>query len=128
MYYRWSYAPDRYLASTRLAEEIIRIPGVPLAARRRWVAKRQERLFVSGDGVDSNRDHVEPSYLNLLDWLVIFTKRLYMLGERPTTLTSTDGSLLAHFVHDPTPARLMATGTGRVRVAARTWNARQPSG
>ena len=40
MYYRWSYAPDRYLASTRLAEEIIRIPGVPLAARRRWVAKR----------------------------------------------------------------------------------------
>ena len=25
MYYRWSYAPDRYLASTRLAEEIIRL-------------------------------------------------------------------------------------------------------
>ena len=31
MHYRWSYAPDRYLAGTRLAEEIITIPGVPRA-------------------------------------------------------------------------------------------------
>ena len=31
MHYRWSYAPDRYLAGTRLADEIVRIPGVPRA-------------------------------------------------------------------------------------------------
>ena len=41
MYYRWSFAPDRYLAGTRLAEEIITIPGVPLGGRRRWAARRR---------------------------------------------------------------------------------------
>ena len=128
MYYRWSFAPDRYLASTRLAEEIIRIPGVPLGARRRWVAKRQERLFVSGDGVDgSNRDHVESSYLNLLDWLqVIFTERPFMLGGRPTIADfGLMGPFWRHFVHDPTPARLMQDRAPAVyEWAARTWNAR----
>ena len=86
MNYRWSYAPDRYLASTRLAEEIVRVRGIPTEASRRWVARRQERLFVSGDGVDnSNRAHVEGSYLNLLDWLeAIYRQRPFMLGDRPT--------------------------------------------
>lgn len=128
MYYRWSFAPDRYLASTRLAEEIIRIPGVPLGARRRWVAKRQERLFVSGDGVDaSNRRHVESSYLNLLDWLeAIFSHRPFMLGERPTIADfGLMGPFWRHFVHDPTPARLMQDRAPAVfEWAARTWNAR----
>ena len=51
MQYRWLNAPDRYLAGTRLAEEVVRIPGVPKGRRRRWVAKRQDKLFVTGDGV-----------------------------------------------------------------------------
>ena len=42
MHYRWSYAPDRQLAGTRLAEEIVRVPGVPQSQRRRWVSKRQD--------------------------------------------------------------------------------------
>ena len=128
MYYRWSFAPDRYLAGTRLAEEIIRVPGVPLAARRRWVARRQERLFVSGDGVDgSNRAHVESGYLNLLDRLeAVFAERPFMLGERPTIADfGLMGPFWRHFVHDPTPARLMQDRAPAVfEWAARTWNAR----
>jgi glutathione S-transferase len=128
MYYRWSYAPDRYLASTRLAEEIVRVRGVPMRARRRWVARRQERLFVSGDGVDdSNRTHVEGSYLNLLDWLQsIFARRPFMLGGRPTIADfGLMGPFWRHFVHDPTPARLMQERAPAVfEWAARTWNAR----
>ncbi|MGK2954060.1 MAG: glutathione S-transferase family protein, partial [Solirubrobacterales bacterium] len=128
MYYRWSFAPDRYLAGTRLAEEVIRIPGVPLAERRRWITRRQKRLFVSGDGVkSSNREHVESSYLNLLGWLeTIFTGRPYMLGDRPTIADfGLMGSFWRHFVHDPTPAQLIQERAPAVfEWAARVWNAR----
>ncbi len=128
MYYRWSFAPDRYLASTRLAEEIIRVRGVPLGARRRWVARRQTRLFVSGDGVDDgNHKHVESSYLNLLDRLeTIFAERPFLLGGRPTIADfGLMGPFWRHFVHDPTPARLMQERAPAVfEWAARTWNAR----
>ena len=128
MYYRWSFAPDRYLAGTRLAEEIVTIPGVPLGERRRWVTRRQKRLFVSGDGVEkSNRAHVESSYLNLLGWLeTIFTDRPFMLGDRPTISDfGLMGSFFRHFVHDPTPARLMQERAPAVfEWVARTWNAR----
>jgi glutathione S-transferase len=128
MHYRWSYAPDRYLAGTRLAEEIIRVPGVPESRRRRWVAKRQARLFVRGDGVDGRtRDHVEGSYLRLLERLqTIFEHRPFMLGERPTIADiGLMGPCWRHFVHDPTPARLMQDRAPAVyEWAARTWNAR----
>ena len=128
MHYRWSYAPDRYLAGTRLADEIIRIPGVPRALRRRWIGKRQDKLFVTGDGIDArNRGHAEGAYLRLLDWMqASLTERPFMLGERPTIA---DIGLMApfwrHFVHDPTPARLLQDRAPAVfEWAARTWNAR----
>ncbi len=128
MHYRWSYEPDRFLAGTRLAEEIVRIPGVPQGRRRRWVAKRQERLFVRGDGVDGRtRAHVEGSYLRLLERLQpIFERRPFMLGDRPTVAdVGLMGPFWRHFVHDPTPARLMQERAPAVyEWAARTWNAR----
>jgi len=129
MYYRWSHAPDRYLAGTRLAEEVVRVAGVPLAVRRRWIARRQERLFVSGDGVRrANTAHVERSYLKPLEWLEqIFSERPFMLGNRPTIADfGLMGPFWRHFVHDPTPARLMQERAPSVfEWAARTWNARE---
>ena len=128
MHYRWSYAPDRQLAGTRLAEEIVRVPGVPQSQRRRWVSKRQAKLFVSGDGIDSTtRAHTEGSYLRLLARLEpIFRERSFMLGERPTIADiGLMGPFWRHFVHDPTPARLMQDRAPAVyEWAARTWNAR----
>jgi glutathione S-transferase len=128
MHYRWSNAPDRHLASTRLAEEIVTIPGVPLGQRRRWVARRQTRLFVGGDGVDERtRAHAEGSYLRLLEWLErIFAVRPFMLGGRPTIADfGLMGPFWRHFVHDPTPARLMQDRAPAVfEWAARTWAAR----
>ncbi len=128
MHYRWSYSPDRYLASTRLADEIVTVPGVPRSQRRRWVAKRQRRLFVAGDGVGARtRDHVEGSYLRVLDRLEpILSKRPFMLGERPTIADiGLMGPFWRHFVHDPTPARLLQDRAPAVfEWAARVWNAR----
>jgi len=128
MYYRWSYAADRCLAGTRLAEEIVRVHGVLVGARRRWIARRQERLFVSGDGVtEANRSHVEDGYLNPLERLeAIFSRRAFMLGTRPTIADfGLMGPFWRHFVHDPTPARLIQERAPAVfEWAARTWNAR----
>jgi glutathione S-transferase len=128
MHYRWSYAVDRHLASSRLADEIVRIPGVPHSRRRRWVARRQDRLFVRGDGIGARtREHAEGCYLRLLGWLEeIFTRRPFMLGERPTIAdVGLMGPFWRHFVHDPTPARVMQDRAPAVfEWAARMWGAR----
>ena len=129
MQYRWLNGPDRRLAGTRLAEEIVRIPGVPMGRRRRWVSKRQTKLFVRRDGVvdDRTRAHAEGSYLKLLGWLEpIFSERPFMLGDRPTIADfGLMGPFWRHFVHDPTPARLMQErAPATYEWAARTWNAR----
>jgi glutathione S-transferase len=128
MHYRWSYAPDRYLAGTRLADEIVLVRGVPHSQRRRWVSKRQDKLFVSGDGIDERtREHAEGSYLRLLDWMqATLAGRPFMLGERPTIADiGLMGPFWRHFVHDPTPAQLMQERAPAVfEWAARTWNSR----
>ncbi len=128
MYWRWSNAPDRYLASTRFAEEVVRIPGVPLELRRRWVARRQTKLFVAGDGVDrANRAHAAGSFLNLLTMLEpIFSRRPFLLGGRPTIAdVGLMGPFWRHFAHDPTTAQTMREQASAVfEWTARTWNAR----
>ncbi len=127
MHYRWSNAPDRHLAGTRLAEEVVRLPA-PLAARRSYVARRQARLFVRGDGVDAaTRAHAERAYTHVLDLLEpILAQRPFMLGERPTIADiGLMGPFWRHFAHDPTPARIMQDRAPAVfEWAARTWNAR----
>jgi hypothetical protein len=126
---RWLNTPDRYLASTRLADEIVTVPA-PLRVRRRWVAKRQTRLFVRGDGIrdEDTQTHAEGSYLSLLDLLEqIFTEQSFMLGERPTIADfGLMGPFWRHFCADPTPTRLMQDrAPATFEWAARTWNARE---
>jgi glutathione S-transferase len=127
MHYRWSYAADRELLSRQLATELVRVP-VPLALRRRSLARRQRRLFVSGDGVDARtRPHVEASYIRVLDLLEpMLTARPFVLGERPTVADfGLYGSMFRHFSLDPTPARIMRTRAPAVFAwVARVWNAR----
>ena len=128
MHYRWSYAPDRYLAGTLLAEEIVRIPGAPRSLRRVGVARRQSKLFVRGDGIDARtREHAEGSYLRLLGWMeAILSERPFMLGERPTIAdVGLMGPFWRHFVHDPTPAKLMQDRAPAVfEWTARMWDSR----
>jgi glutathione S-transferase len=126
MHYRWSYAPDRALAGRQLAKEIVRVPA-PLALRRANVTRRQQRLFVRGDGVDARtREHAERSYARLLELLqVVFERRPFMFGERPTIADiGLMGPFWRHFGHDPTPAAIMQeTAPAVFEWAARMWNA-----
>jgi glutathione S-transferase len=127
MHYRWNNLADRRLRSTELAEELMRLP-LPLALRRRWIAWRQTRLFVRGDGVDRNtRPHMDAAYTRVLDRLEpLFASRPFVLGERPTVADfGLFGSMFRHFALDPTPGRIMRERAPSVyEWVARTWNAR----
>jgi glutathione S-transferase len=127
MHYRWSHEEDRHLAATRLSRELLNVP-LPLAARRRWIARRQTRLFVAGDGVDATTaPHAEGAFRRALACLEpVLSKRPFLLGERPTIADlGLMGPFWRHFVHDPTPARIMQdSAPATFEWAARTWNAR----
>lgn len=127
MYQRWSNAVDRELRSRQLADEVVALP-LPLALRRRWFARRQTRLFVTGDGVDGRtRAHVEASYERVLAILEpVLVDRPFLLGGRPTVADyGLYGSMFRHFALDPTPARIMRTRAPAVSEwVARVWNAR----
>jgi glutathione S-transferase len=127
MHYRWNNAPDRRLLSAQLAEELMRLP-LPLALRRHWIAWRQRRLFVRGDGVDRRtRPHMDAAYTRVLDRLApVFESRPFLLGERPTVADfGLFGSMFRHFALDPTPGRIMRDRAPAVyEWVARTWNAR----
>jgi glutathione S-transferase len=127
MHYRWSYPADRALTSRGLAAELVRLP-LPLAWRRRSLARRQHRLFVAGDGVEARtRAHVEGSYTRVLDILEpALSGRPFLLGERPTIADlGLFGSMFRHFSLDPTPARIMRNRAPAVyEWVARLWAAR----
>jgi len=127
MHYRWSFPADRQLAGTRLAQELVVAP-LPLALRRAFVARRQRRLFVRGDGIDAHTGaHAEAVVAGLLDRLeAIFRVRPYLFGGRPTVADiGLMGPVWRHFVHDPTPARLLQErAPGVLEWAARMWSSR----
>ena len=127
MHYRWSFQADSRLAGTRLAEELVVLP-LPLAARRIYVSRRQRRLFVKGDGINRHtRAHAEGVVARLLEQLeVLFRNRPFIFGDRPTVADiGLMGPVWRHFVHDPTPARLLQERAPAVfEWAARMWNAR----
>lgn len=127
MHYRWSYSEDRHLAGSALAREVVRLP-LPVTLRRGLAARRQTRLFVTHDGIDARtRGHAESSYLRALECLEpIFARRPFLFGERPTIADiGLMGPFWRHFVHDPTPARLMRDiAPATFEWTARMWNAR----
>ena len=86
MHYRWSYAHDRELLSSILADELTGHVPLPRWLKRRLIQRRQRRGFVIGDGVsDATRSHVEASYRNALACLdPVFAVRPFLLGEMPT--------------------------------------------
>jgi hypothetical protein len=92
------------------------------------LTRRQLRLFVSGDGIDAHtRAHAERAVGRTFGCLqAIFEQRPFVLGERPTIADiGLMGPVWRHFVHDPTPARLMQeTAPAVFEWAARMWNAR----
>ena len=128
LHYRWSYRPDARLLSRRIAEAIVDDLPVPKALAARFVAGRQHRVYVAGDGVcTETRKHVESIYLTTLDRLeAILEGRRFLLGGRPSLADfGFFASMFRHFSLDPTPGRIMRDRAPRTHAwVARMWAAR----
>ena len=128
MHYRWSYHQGRQLLGTVLVDELFGDVFGPTILKRWNIRHRQKKHFVQRDGVNPNTwAHVEQGYLRALDILeAIFTKRPYLLGERPTLADfGLFGPMFRHFSQDPTPAEIMRLRAPAVfECVGRLWNAR----
>ena len=126
MFWRWAW-PDnaRYLGS-RLGEELSRGTIHPAAGMALYFRKRQQRIFLRGDGVrKANFDAIAGLYPKALDWLdSLLEKRPYLLGDRPSLVDiAWSGPMLRHYAQDPRPAAQMAEHSPRVWAwVSRLWN------
>lgn len=125
MHYRWSFPATAQLMSDWLSEHLAE-RRVPQWMKRRWWKHRQFGTFVKGDGVTAQtRAAVEKTYLDTLYALEsIFTKRPFILGQRPTEADyGFFSSMFRHFSCDPAPARIMRDrAPGVYEWVARMWN------
>jgi len=128
LHYRWSYGPDARLLGRRIAEAIADDLPIPKALAARFIASRQRRVYVTGDGVRAEtREHVESIYLNTLERLeAILADRPFLLGGRPSLADfGFFASMFRHFSLDPTPGRIMRDRAPRTYAwVARMWSAR----
>lgn len=127
MHYRWSYAHDRELLSSLIADGIAKDVPIPRFIKRRAIARRQRRGFVIGDGVRPQTwDHVEAGYFAALDNMgrMLETRR-FLLGDAPSLADfGFMAPMLRHFGHDPTPVEIMRNRAPAVyEWVARVWNA-----
>lgn len=128
MHYRWSYAHDRELLSSVIVDELLQHVPLPRFVKRRAIALRQRRGFVTGDGVrPQTREHVEAGYLAALDNMSrMLANRPFLLGDAPSLADfGFMAPMLRHFGQDPTPVEIMRDRAPAVYAwVARVWNAR----
>ncbi|HEX4895323.1 MAG TPA: glutathione S-transferase family protein [Solimonas sp.] len=127
MFWRWAWADNaRYLGS-RLGEELAAGTIHPAWAMGLYFRKRQQRLYLRGDGVRAqNFEAIAALYPRALAWLeALLAHRPYLLGERPSLVDiAWFGPMFRHYAQDPRPAALMAATAPRVWAwVARVWNA-----
>jgi glutathione S-transferase len=127
MHYRWAFPETARLMSAWLAEHLAE-RRLPQWLKRQYWRRRQYGTFVKGDGVTGDtRAAVEGFYLETLAALeAVFTRRPYVLGERPTEADfGFFASLFRHFFSDPAPGRIMRERAPGVQEwVARMWNLR----
>jgi glutathione S-transferase len=131
LHYRWSFRPDARLLGRRIADDIIDDLPVPRALAARFIARRQYRTYVRGDGVTAEtRAHVEQIYSSTLAHLeAVLAHRPFLLGGRPSLADfGFFASMFRHFSLDPTPSRIMRNRAPRTYAwVARLWAARHSS-
>lgn len=110
LYYRWAFADDARLMSTRLARGMLRDVMLPFALRRQLILRRQQGVYLRQDGVTpSTRHAIEHLYFYALTAMeAALENNPFVLGSRPTEADfGLFGSMFRHFFSDPTPAKIM---------------------
>lgn len=110
LYYRWAFAEDARLMSSRIARTMLRDLPLPFALRRWLILERQRRTYLRGEGVTRhNASAIEALYHSTLAALqAVLAQRDFVQGHSPTRADfGLFGSMFRHFSSDPTPARWM---------------------
>ncbi len=128
MYYRWQFREDATAMGRRLGSVLLRDMKLPLFVRAMIIRRRQQRVFLKGNGVTAQtRPQIEALYLRTLDALEqVFAVRPFMLGARPVEADfGMFGPMFRHFSIDPTAAQIMRARAPRVlEWTARLWAVR----
>lgn len=110
LYYRWAFAEDARLMSSQIARTLLRdVPG-PHGLRAWFILNRQRRTYLKQDGVTRETAPLIEEQFHLLVRVLetIFSKRSYLMGERPVEADfGLMGPFFRHFSYDPTPASLL---------------------
>jgi glutathione S-transferase len=128
LYYRWAFAEDAQLMSSRIARGMLRDLHLPLTLRR-WIAlNRQRRIYLRQDGVTANNSTaIEALYSDALQAMEqALEAQPFLLGARPCAADfGFFGSMFRHFFSDPTAAAIMREHAPRTMLwVARLWAAR----
>ncbi|MEO1656651.1 MAG: glutathione S-transferase family protein [Pseudomonadota bacterium] len=128
MHYRWSFPDSRALLARRIERLLIRLPRPLKPLGRAFIAARQLRIYIRGDGVRaSNREAVEAIYTRTLAVLeAILQNQDFLGGDRPSIVDfGFYASMWRHFALDPDPAAVMRERAPSVYAwVARVWEAR----
>lgn len=126
MFWRWAWPDNARYLGARLGAELSAGTIHPAWAMGLYFRKRQQRIYLRGDGVTSgNFDAVAALYPQALQWLeTLLQDRRYLLGDRPSLVDiAWFGPMFRHYAQDPRPAALMAAQAPRVWAwVARLWN------
>jgi glutathione S-transferase len=125
LYYRWAFADDARLMSSRLARGMLRDVKLPFALRRQLILRRQQGVYLRRDGVTpATRHAIEHLYFDALAAMeAALETNPFVLGSRPTEADfGLFGSMFRHFFSDPTPAKIMRETAPRTLAwVARLW-------
>ena len=126
MFWRWAWPDNARYLGARLGAELSAGTPHPAWAMGLYFRKRQQRLFLRGDGVRAhNFDAIAALYPQALAWLeALLADRRYLLGDRPSLVDiAWFGPMFRHYAQDPRPAALMAATAPRVWAwVTRLWN------
>jgi glutathione S-transferase len=125
LYYRWAFADDARLMSSRLARGMLRDVKLPFALRRQLILRRQQGVYLRKDGVTkATCTAIEKLYFRALAAMeTALEAQPFVLGARPTEADfGLFGSMFRHFFSDPTPAKIMREVAPRTLAwVARLW-------
>jgi glutathione S-transferase len=125
MFWRWAFPDNARALGDRLGRELSAGTPLPAWAMGWYFRRRQQRIFVHGDGVTrANFDAIAGLYPRALDWLTrLLSARPFLLGARPSLVDiAWFGPMFRHYAEDPRPAALMARQAPVVRAwVERVW-------
>lgn len=126
LYWRWCFPESRALLGRRIGEEILGDWPLPSKLTGWYIAERQIRTYLKGDGLTKETEpFIKKHYTDMLASMqAILSDSPYLLGDKPSIADfGLFGPMFRHFGLDPAPAKVMIEQAPAVyEWLARLWN------